>query len=143
MGFVVLEYIMFQHDVCSALFINFSNIFPCHHYVDILLTMWLHLIYIIYCFTLLHCNVAPSSFTFDTFFFLNEIRHENYVNSVISIHQNYFGITFIHTLNQPKVSSKQFIYFQFSFISSFMLHVHPNISFFGNYHPCTCGFHSA
>ncbi len=32
------------------------------------LTMWLNLIYTSYCFTLLRCNVALSSFTFDTFF---------------------------------------------------------------------------
>jgi len=42
----------------------------------------------------------------------------------------FFEITFIHTFNQLKISSKQFVHFQLSFKSSFMLHVHPNISSF-------------
>ncbi len=55
---------------------------------------------------------------------------------MISIRHNYFGITFIHTLNQPKVSSKKFIYFQFSSKFSFMFHIYPNISSFWNqFHP--------
>jgi hypothetical protein len=65
-----------------------------------------------------------------TTFFPNEITHENFVNQLISICHNCFGITFIHTLNQPKVSSKKIVYFQFSSKSSFVLHIHPNISCF-------------
>ncbi len=57
----------------------------------------------------------------------NEISHENYVSPIISIHHNCFGIIFIHTFNQSKVSSKQFSHFQLSSKSSFMLHIHPNI----------------
>jgi hypothetical protein len=94
------------------------------------LTMWFHLTCnTSYCFTVLHCNVAPLSFTFDIFF-SDEVGHENYVSLVISIHHNSFGITFIHTLNQPEVSSKQFVNFQLSSKSSLMLHIHPNISCF-------------
>jgi len=92
-------------------------------------TVWLDLIYTSYCFTLLHCNVIPMSFAFNIFF-ADEVGHENYVNPIISIDHNCFGITFIHRLNQLEVSSKIFIYFQLSSKSSFMFHVHLNISSF-------------
>jgi hypothetical protein len=62
------------------------------------LTMWLNLVYTSYCFTILHCNVAPRGLTFDTFF-VDEVGHENYVRQITSICHNYFEITFIHTLN--------------------------------------------
>ncbi len=88
-------------------------------------TVWLDLAYTSYCFTHLHYNVAPSNFTF-----ANEVGHENYVDLVISICHNYFGIFFIHTLNLPKTLFKQFVWFQLSSKSSFMLHIHPNISSF-------------
>jgi hypothetical protein len=115
--------------------VHYSLIFQAFSHVIIMwtsylwFTVWLHLTYISYCFTLLHCNVALSSFTFDTFF-LDEVGHENFVSLVIAIHHNDFGITFIHTLNRPIISSKQFVYFQLSSKSSFMLHIHPNISCF-------------
>jgi hypothetical protein len=80
------------------------------------LIVWLYLIYTSYFFTFLHYNVTPS-FTFDTFFW-DEVGHENYVSPIISIRHNYFGIIFIHTLNQLEVSSKKFIYFQLSSKSS-------------------------
>ncbi len=126
MGFILLEYILLQM-MCV---LHYSLIFQAFSHAIIMwtsypwLTMWLHLIYTSYCFTLLHYNVAPSSFTFNTLF-LDEVGHDNYISPVISIRHNYFWIIFIHTLNQSEFSSKQFIYFQLSSKSSLMLHVNP------------------
>jgi hypothetical protein len=89
------------------------------------LIVWLDLTYTSYCFTCLHYNVGPSTVTF-----VNEVGHENYVNLIMSICHKCVGITFIHTLNHLEVLLKQFVYFQLSSKSSFMFHVHPNISSF-------------
>jgi hypothetical protein len=53
--------------------------------------------------------------------FLNrdELWHENFVNLVISIHHNFFGISFIHT---------------FQLVGNFIETFNPFIKF----HPCTC-----
>jgi hypothetical protein len=93
--------------------------------------VWFNLIYTSYCFTFLHCNVVPSSFTFDTFF-LNEVGHENFVSLVISIRCNYFGIIFIQK-NRLLPIIIQKVHLCSTFIQIF--HV------FYNYHSCTCGFH--
>ncbi len=121
--------------MCNALFTNFLNIFSFHHYVD-----FLPLTYTSYSFMLLHYNVIPSNFTFDIFF-ADEIGHENYMSLIISICYNFFEITFIHTFNQLKVSSKK------NSTSNYHLKVHLYSMFiqifhpFCNFFPCTYGFH--
>jgi hypothetical protein len=68
--------------------------------------------------------------------FAYEVRHENYVSQIISIHHKYFGITFIQTFNQSKKkSSKKIIYFQLSSKSSlryfiiFVIFIHVYVVF--------------
>ncbi len=88
------------------------------------LTMWLNLTYTSYCFTLLDFfQVSPL-----TPFLGDEVRDENFVSPVISIHHNYFGTIFIQTICLLLIIIQKFTptpqsskYFMFFVI---VIHVH-------------------
>jgi hypothetical protein len=103
MGYILLEFILLKWKYSSAwCVLHYSIISQAFSHSIIMwtsypwLARWLDLTYTSYYFTLLHYNVVPLSFAFDIFF-ANEVGHENYVNLIISICHNYFGIIFIHT----------------------------------------------
>ncbi len=91
------------------------------------LNVWLDLIYTSYCFTLLHCNVVPLSFAFDTFFCGWSWTWKLCESNNFHCH-NWFGINFIHTFNQLKVSS--ILFFLVSIIIQKFIHAPHSSKYF-------------